>query len=57
MIQAGRHSCAIAISGCFEGGREIFSRDKALREAASRTIGSDPAAEAGTFCELEQERT
>ena len=56
VIQASRHSGAITISSCVKGRREVLSRDEPLREAASRTIGGDPAAEAGTFCEFEQER-
>jgi len=56
MVQAYRHPCTVRPARRFEGGGEILAGDKALRQAARRAIGSDPAAETGAFCEFEQER-
>ncbi len=56
MIQAHRHSGAVAGSRGFDGQGEVLSRDKPPRPAARRAIGGDPAAKAGAFGEFEQQR-
>src|SRR5260370_40415982 len=56
LVQTYRHSGPVQAPRGLNRECEILAGNKALRHAARRAIGSDPAAETSAFGEFEQQR-